>query len=233
MQSTMIKTAPAMQKSLTIGVLAERARVGVETIRFYERKGLIEQPVRPLGGVRIYPQTTIRRIEFIHHAQELGFTLREIQELLALQKNPVADCAAVQGRAVGKLAEIEVKLSQILRMRATLRNLVAHCPGQGNLDSCNIVGALSSTQTPHTTPAHLSSPGDSIMKSISLSVEGMHCQGCAKTIEALLATEMGIKSAQVSHADGKATVFYDPAAIDALKITAAIERAGYVVMAGA
>ena len=71
------------------------------------------------------------------------------------------------------------------------------------------------------------------MKSISLSVKGMHCQGCAKTIEALLATETGIKSAQVSHADGKATVFYDPAAIDALKITAAIERAGYVVMAGA
>jgi MerR family mercuric resistance operon transcriptional regulator len=97
---------------MTIGKAARKAGVGVETIRFYERKGLIDRPPRPnVGGFRVYPVETVERIRFIRQAQELGFSLREILELLSLRADPESDCADVRERAEAKLREVTRKIA--------------------------------------------------------------------------------------------------------------------------
>lgn len=222
----MITSTRPFKKSLTIGVLAERAGVGVETIRFYARKGLIEQPQRPLGGVRTYSEATVERLEYIHHAQELGFTLREIGELLALQADPAADCGDVKHRAAEKLVEVESKLIRLAAMRKTLRQLVDVCPGEGDLDECSIVAALSAPPAAAAT-LPTTSTRNAAMKSTELNIEGMHCQGCAKTVEMLLAAVPGVKTATASFADHGARIFYDPATVEPQALAAAVERAGY------
>jgi len=96
-----MRTSASPQR-LTIGELARAGGVGVETIRFYERRGLIEQPVRPPRGFRTYPRGALERLAFVREAQELGFTAREVSDLLALNAAPGTDCAAVRGRAGGE-----------------------------------------------------------------------------------------------------------------------------------
>lgn len=216
----------SLKKLLTIGVVAERARVSVETIRFYVRKGLIEQPKRPLGGIRIYPEATVERLAFIHQAQELGFTLREIGELLALQADPAADCGDVKNRASEKLVEVEAKFIRLAAMRKTLRQLVDICPGAGDLDECSIVNALSASSAEPTTLSTNSSR-NTPMKSTELNIEGMHCQGCAKTVEMLLTAVPGVKTVTASYAEHGARIFYDPAAVEPEALAAAVARAGY------
>jgi MerR family transcriptional regulator, copper efflux regulator len=128
---------------MSIGKAARRASVGVETIRFYERKGLIEQPQKPMaGGFRAYSSEVVQRIRFIRQAQELGFSLREIGELLDLRADPDSNCAAVQIRARDKLAEVERKMEQLNQIGAALREVIAACPSQGGLDGCSIIAAL-------------------------------------------------------------------------------------------
>ena len=128
---------------MRIGKIASDAGVGVETVRFYERKGLIAQPPRPVnGGFRNYPAETAQRIRFIRQAQELGFSLRETQELLSLRVDPAAGCADVRGQALVKLAQIEGKIVKLERMRRALEDLVTACPGAGPLKECAIVEFL-------------------------------------------------------------------------------------------
>ena len=93
-------------EALTIGQLARQAAVGVETIRFYEREGLLAEPERRPSGYRQYPAEVVRRVRFIRHAKELGFTLKEIQELLELRVDPVSSCADVRRHARAKIADI-------------------------------------------------------------------------------------------------------------------------------
>lgn len=129
--------------AMTIGRLARKARVGVETIRFYERKGLIEQPRRPRdGGYRVYPEETAHRIRFIRQAQELGFSLREVEDLLSLRADPESDSADVRARAAAKLAEVKRKITELERIRAALEDLIAACPGRGALRNCSIMETL-------------------------------------------------------------------------------------------
>lgn len=128
---------------LTIKKAAEAAGVGVETIRFYERRGLIEQPPKPAnGGFRAYPDETIRRIRFIRQAQELGFSLREAGELTRLRARPGADAREVQARAVAKLADVEAKIRALQDIEQALKHLIATCPGRGPLAGCSIIEAL-------------------------------------------------------------------------------------------
>ena len=128
---------------LTIGKAARLAGVGIETIRFYERKGLIEQPVKPdTGGYRRYPQKTVEKIRFIRQAQELGFSLREIDELLSLQSDPEADCSDVQKQAAVKLAEVDQKIARLRQIHKALSSLIAACPRCGPLGACSIMGAI-------------------------------------------------------------------------------------------
>jgi Hg(II)-responsive transcriptional regulator len=214
-------------KPLTIGTLATRAGVGVETIRFYERKGLVRRPPRPGTGFRVYPEDSVTRIRFIRRAQALGFTLQEIGGLLALRVTPGTDCAAVRTRAVSKLAIVEARLAELERIRGALSKLVATCPGRGALATCTILEALAEAGEPALRPARSQSARRTNMKSLGLKIQGMHCEGCAGTIEALLAREPGIKGASVSYAAGKGQILYDPAATDPARIAATIERAGY------
>ncbi len=218
-------------KPLTIGALAGRAGVGVETVRFYERKGLLRRPPRPGTGFRVYPDDAVARIRFIRQAQTLGFTLQEIAGLLALRVTPGTDCAAVRTRAVAKRAIVETRLAELERIREALDRLIAACPGRGAVTSCTILETLADAAGPTSPTVRRRHTRNKDMKSLALKIEGMHCDGCAGTIEALLAHEPGVKGASVSHAAGKGQVLYDPAATDPARIAAAIERAGYRVTA--
>lgn len=132
-----------METALTIGRVARRAGVNVETIRFYERQGIIQQPPKPQGsGVRLYPDDTVARVRFIREAQQLGFALREIRELLALRADPAADCSEVREQATAKLEEVRQKIERLRQIDAALETLIATCPGQGGLQTCTIIDAL-------------------------------------------------------------------------------------------
>ncbi len=127
----------------TISKAARDAGVGVETIRFYERRGLIDRPPKPAtGGYRRYPDETVERIRFIRQAQELGFSLREIGELLSLRADPDADCALVRARVEEKLGEIRRKVEKLEQLQAALKQLIAACPGEGAVRACSIIEAL-------------------------------------------------------------------------------------------
>ena len=126
-------------RSSSIGELARAAGVGVETIRFYERKGLIEQPPRPPAGARRYPSHAVDRVAFIQQAQELGFTLGEIKELLALRLDPGTSCAEVKARAQEKIEDIEAKVRRLRRMREALVEITKSCSGAGPTSECPIL----------------------------------------------------------------------------------------------
>jgi MerR family transcriptional regulator, copper efflux regulator len=132
-------------KPLTIGQLARRAGVGVETVRFYERQGLLDEPARRESGYRQYPEEAVRRLRFIKRAKGLGFTLKEIAELLALRHDPDGDTADVKRRAETKIADIDARIHDLQRTRAALLKLVHACPGEGPLGDCPILEALEGT----------------------------------------------------------------------------------------
>jgi MerR family mercuric resistance operon transcriptional regulator len=112
--------------TLTIGQVAKAAGIGVETVRYYERTGLVPVPPRAASGYRRYPPAAVERLGFIRHAQRLGFTLAEIAELLELHRDAVP-CADVQRRAAAKVAAIEAKVAALLAVKADLVALVARC----------------------------------------------------------------------------------------------------------
>jgi len=127
---------------LTIGQVAKRAGVGVETIRFYEREGLIGKPARRPSGYRQYEPDIVRRIRFIQRAKELGFSLREITELLSLRVARGRACEAVKARAAAKMEDIESKIAGLERMKRALTSLVEACAGRGSVGECPILDAL-------------------------------------------------------------------------------------------
>lgn len=131
-----------MRTDLTIGKLAERAGVSVETIRYYQRRGLLGEPKKPLGGYRHYPPGAERRVRFIKRAQALGFSLQEVAGLLRL--DAANACAETRELAAHKLALIQEKLADLTRMREGLAALVSEC-GKG--DKCPIIQMLVSDQT--------------------------------------------------------------------------------------
>lgn len=133
-------------KPLTIGQVAAAAGVGVETVRFYERERLLAEPERTRAGYRQYPTDTVRRILFIQRAKELGFSLKEICELLSLRVDPGTSCADVKAKAEAKLASIDEKLKALQRMRRTLTTLAAACSGVGSMDACPILESLDDDQ---------------------------------------------------------------------------------------
>lgn len=131
-----------MKTTYAIGEAARAAGVGVETIRFYERRGLIEQPPKPLHGPRRYPQATVNRIRALRQGQGLGLSLAEIDALLALRADPTADCGDVRSRAKAHLAEVERRRARLGEIADKLCELIAACPGQGAVRECAILDAF-------------------------------------------------------------------------------------------
>lgn len=128
--------------TLRIGQIAERAGVGVETIRFYERKGLIGEPKRRSSGYRQYDADAVDRLRFIRRAKELGFTLNEIKELLDLKWDPTARCDDVKRQAEAKIDNIKQKVHTLNRMKRALVKLTEACHGNGKTSRCPILEAL-------------------------------------------------------------------------------------------
>ncbi len=128
--------------SLTIGQLARRADVGVETVRFYEREGLLEVPARRPSGYRQYDEGVVDRLRFIRRAKQLGFTLNEIKELLSLRIDPATTCADVKSRAEAKLDDIASKIRSLQRMKRALVKLTKACSGSGAASACPILESL-------------------------------------------------------------------------------------------
>ena len=134
-------------ETLTTGELAASAGVGRETIRYYERKGLLEGPPRSAAGYREYPPEASRRLRFIRRAQELGFTLAEISDLLDLRVDEVSACGTVETRAREKLDQVETKIADLRRMGDALSRLVDKCQAREPTSDCPILEELEERST--------------------------------------------------------------------------------------
>jgi len=128
--------------NLKIGKLAEQSKVNLQTIRYYEREGLLPTPPRLASGYRVFPADSVRRVRFIKRAQELGFSLKEIKDLLSIRVDPRSDCSDVQRLAKAKLADIEQKIRTLQAMKKVLSNLATACPGRGPSTECPILESL-------------------------------------------------------------------------------------------
>jgi MerR family mercuric resistance operon transcriptional regulator len=126
--------------SLTIGAFAQAAEVNVETIRFYQRKGLLTEPDKPYGGIRRYGETDIARVRFIKRAQQLGFSLDEIAELLKLEDG--VHCGEARRLAAHKLDAVRAKLADLVQMEAILADLVKRCDARRGKLCCPLIDAL-------------------------------------------------------------------------------------------
>lgn len=130
--------------TMTIGQVVQKTGTGMETIRFYERKGLIRKPARRANGYRQYTDEHITQLLFIKQAKVLGFSLNEISELLSIRSGTTTECNYVKRIAAEKLDDIEARIKMLQRMRRTLKKLVNECPGQGPIEVCPILDALDS-----------------------------------------------------------------------------------------
>jgi len=130
-----------MSEQLTIGRLARVAGVNVETIRYYQRRGLVDEPEKPLGGHRRYAASAATRVRFIKRAQQLGFTLDEVTGLLRLEDGQ--SCRETRLLAEHKLALIETRIADLTRMRRMLKGLIAECAAGQRPRSCPIIDTLS------------------------------------------------------------------------------------------
>jgi MerR family transcriptional regulator, copper efflux regulator len=127
---------------LTIGEVAEQAGVHIETLRYYERRGLVAKPPRTLSNYRRYPRDAVKRVQFIKRAQVLGFSLKDIKELLSLRTAPEASCAEVRAHAAAKIKDINDKIASLTAMKHALSTLVRECSGEGPLTECPILESL-------------------------------------------------------------------------------------------
>ena len=132
-----------MNEELSIGRLAEAAGVNVETIRYYQRRGLVDEPSKPLGGHRRYAPSAASRVRFIKRAQHLGFTLEEITGLLRLEDGQ--SCRETRLLAERKLALIETRIADLTRMRRMLKGLISECAAGHRPRSCPIIETLSAS----------------------------------------------------------------------------------------
>jgi MerR family copper efflux transcriptional regulator len=127
---------------MTIGAVAKRVGVAIDTIRYYEREGLLPEPLRRASGYRSYDDSAVRQLRFIRRAKDLGFTLEEIRDLLALSADRQRGVEAVKQRAQERLAAIDARIAELTRVRNGLEQLVEACPGHGSPDQCPILRAL-------------------------------------------------------------------------------------------
>jgi len=134
-----MKPKTRSSESFTIGQIAKKSGVGIEAIRFYERKGVIPKPSRTESGYRTYTADTLQRLHFIRRAQELGFSLKEISQLIAIRVTPKSNCEEVRKRTLVKLEEIDQKIADLQRMRTVLREVSDACVASKPIADCPIL----------------------------------------------------------------------------------------------
>lgn len=132
--------------SIGIGALAKRGGVRIDTVRYYERSGLLAPKSRLASGYRRYGEVELARLRFIRRAQALGFSLKEVRELLALSGR--RDVARVKRAAQRKLTDVEKRITELQRVRSGLADLIAACPGHGRAADCPILNALGGEDCP-------------------------------------------------------------------------------------
>ncbi|NOZ08515.1 MAG: MerR family transcriptional regulator [FCB group bacterium] len=131
-----------MSEIFTAGVLAEKAGVNSETIRYYERRHLLPTPQRSPAGYRLYSATDLQRLHFITRAKQHGFSLSEIRELLELKVSPGSKCEDIQSKAVEKIRLIDVKIGELKKIKNALITLVENCSGPAPVDACPVIKAF-------------------------------------------------------------------------------------------
>ena len=130
---------------MRIGELSAETSVSIQTLRYYERRGLLPAPHRRASGFRVYDPDTTRRVRFIRRAQDRGFTLQEIGGLLAFWEHPAKACGAVEQRARDTLERIDLKIADLKRMRSGLSHYVTACRNGRPLEGCPLLQALGET----------------------------------------------------------------------------------------
>ena len=135
-----------MGTPMKIGQVAERGGVNLQTIRYYEREGLLPAPPRLASGYRVFTEDTVRRVRFIKRAQELGFTLAEIRDLLTLRVNESRSSGEVRSIAEAKIADIEGKIRSLVAMKRVLTHLTDRCSGHGPASECPILESIDSDE---------------------------------------------------------------------------------------
>ena len=133
-------------QGLKIGEVAERGGVNLQTVRYYERERLLPPPPRLASGYRLFSEQTVRRVRFIKRAQELGFTLAEIRELLSLRVDQERDSGTVRALALTKIADIEQKIRTLAAMKTALEHLTDRCSGHGPASECPILESIDSDE---------------------------------------------------------------------------------------
>lgn len=128
---------------MQIGQLAQHADVPIDTVRYYERQGILPPPQRRASGYRQYHPDDVARLRYVRRAKALGFSLAEVRELLALSSRPAEDMAGLKAAASEKLADVAHKIAELERVRDGLEALITACPGHGELAQCPILAALS------------------------------------------------------------------------------------------
>lgn len=135
-----------MKNHVTIGRLAREAGLAAETLRYYERIGLIQPIQRTQSNYRLYDDEAEARLRFIRRAQNLGFSLAEVKELLDISGRPENDMGAVKQIAEGKIVDIEEKIADLQRMRSALQRVSERCPGHGSVEGCPILASLAGVE---------------------------------------------------------------------------------------
>ena len=137
-------------ESMKIGEVARQSDVGVETIRYYEREGLLAEPERKPSGYRQYDESVVARLQFIRRTKELGFTLAEIKEILGLWFDANTRCEHVQHRAELKITDIEEKIRSLQRMKRSLKKIISECADKDSVDDCPLLEGIDGSSRPAT-----------------------------------------------------------------------------------
>ncbi|MBR0552779.1 MerR family transcriptional regulator [Stakelama marina] len=215
--------------AMTIGKAAKKAGVSVETIRFYERRGLIEQPAKPDRSVRRYSDQVVREIRFIKEAQQLGFTLRQAGELLDLRSDPTADRSAVRLQAIAKRREVRHKIFHLQQIDKALSTLVEQCPGCGDLHDCSIIESLESARSDTLSFPEDFEPEQPAVRIVTLLIAGLRCPDCADLAANMIAEQPDVRSANVSYSQGQARLTVTNAWTGPAALNRTLAQHGYAV----
>ncbi len=147
-------------RSLRVGELATQAGVNLHTIHYYERRGLLPAVARTSSNYRAFPPDIVLRVRFIKQAQQLGFTLNEIKELLSLRAHPETRCAQIYRRTEAKVADIDKRIESLAALRAALTTLLAQCEGEEPITECPILAAMASPDATGSTMVPAGGAGD-------------------------------------------------------------------------